>query len=95
MIRILKRGEKMTVEKSFKIQGMTCAACVRAVERSVKKIEGIDEANVNLATEKMIVKYDEHKISESDIIQTVVKSGYKASIDEELKEVIIPIQGMT
>lgn len=85
----------MAVEKSFKIEGMTCAACVRAVERAVKKVDGIDEVNVNLATEKMIVKYDEDKLSESKIVETVVKSGYKALVDEDSKEVIIPVQGMT
>lgn len=85
----------MAVEKSFKIEGMTCAACVRAVERAVKKLDGIDEANVNLATEKMVVKYDEEKLSESKIVETVVKSGYKALADEDLKEVIIPVRGMT
>lgn len=85
----------MSIEKNFKIEGMTCAACVRAVERAVNKVDGIDEVSVNLATEKMIVKYDEEKLSESDIIETVVKSGYKALVDEDLKEVIIPVEGMT
>ena len=45
------------MEKNFKIEGMTCAACVRAVERAVNKLEGIQEVGVNLATEKMVVKY--------------------------------------
>lgn len=85
----------MSIEKNFKIEGMTCAACVRAVERAVNKVDGIDEVSVNLATEKMIVKYDEEKLSESDIVETVVKSGYKALVDEDLKEVIIPVEGMT
>lgn len=85
----------MILEKNFKIEGMTCAACVRAVERAIGKLEGIEEVNVNLATEKMIVKYDEEKASEEQIAKTVNKAGYKAIADEDLKEVAIPIEGMT
>jgi len=85
----------MSLEKSFKIQGMTCAACVRAVERAVNKVDGIDEVNVNLATEKMVVKYDEEKVSENQIVETVKKAGYEALLDEDLKEVVIPVEGMT
>lgn len=85
----------MSAEKNFKIEGMTCAACVRAVERAVNKLDGIEEVNVNLATEKMVVKYDEEMISENQIAQTVKKAGYEALVDEDLKEVVIPVQGMT
>ncbi len=85
----------MTLEKNFKIEGMTCAACVRAVERAVNKMDGIEEVNVNLATEKMFVKYDQEKISENQIAQTVNKAGYKALADEDVKEVVIPVEGMT
>ncbi|XUW96796.1 heavy metal translocating P-type ATPase [Wukongibacter sp. M2B1] len=85
----------MILEKNFKIEGMTCAACVRAVERAIGKLEGIEEVNVNLATEKMIVKYDEEKASEEQIAKTVNKAGYKAIADKDLKEVAIPIEGMT
>lgn len=85
----------MLAERNFKIEGMTCAACVRAVERAVNKKEGIQEVGVNLATEKMVVKYDEEMISKEQIIQTVKKAGYEAMEDEDLKEVVIPVQGMT
>ncbi len=85
----------MALEKNFKIEGMTCAACVRAVERAINKIDGIEEVSVNLATEKMVVKYDEGKVSEDQIAQTVNKAGYKALADEDRKEVVIPVEGMT
>ncbi len=85
----------MLIEKSFKINGMTCAACVRAVEKAVGKLEGIDKVNVNIATEKMTVSYDEDKINQEDIIEGVNKAGYEALLDEDLKEVTIPVEGMT
>lgn len=47
---------------SFNIEGMTCAACAKAVERVSKKLEGVQEANVNIATEKLSIIFDEKKM---------------------------------
>ena len=69
--------------KSLKIEGMTCAACARAVERATKKLDGIVEANVNYAAEKLIVSYEPSKVKVSDIKQAIDKAGYKA-IEEEV-----------
>ncbi len=79
----------------FKINGMTCAACAKAAERSVKKLDGVGEANVNFATEKMNITYDEAKVKKEDIINAVTKAGYEALEEMEWKEVTIPIDGMT
>lgn len=43
------------VKKTLKIEGMTCASCASAVERSTKKLKGVSEASVNLATEKLSI----------------------------------------
>lgn len=72
-------------EKIFKIEGMTCSACSRHVERTAKKLDGTIEANVNLATEKLTIKFDETKLSEKDIVDAVDKAGYKA-IDEDIAQ---------
>lgn len=66
-----------------------------AVEKAVKKLEGISELSINLATEIMLVSYDENKLNEVDIIGAVEKAGYKAEELTETKEINIPIQGMT
>ncbi|MDD3706629.1 MAG: copper ion binding protein, partial [Clostridiaceae bacterium] len=81
--------------ESYKINGMTCAACAKAVERAVKKLEGTSEVNVNLATEKLTLTYDEVKIKPSDITEAVSKAGYEAVEEKNTKEVSIPIEGMT
>ncbi len=44
--------------ESYKIKGMTCAACAKAIERATKKLDGVESCNVNIATEKMDIKYD-------------------------------------
>ena len=79
--------------KSFKIDGMTCAACARAVERAVRKLDGIANANVNLATEKLTVEYDEGKVTADAIQNAVEKAGYKAIAETVTKT--LKIEGMT
>ncbi len=73
----------MTKEIMYNIKGMTCAACVSAVERSALKIEGIKEANVNLPTEQLRVVVDE-SFEEKSLYKAIRLSGYK--IEEPNKE---------
>ncbi|HQD50259.1 MAG TPA: heavy metal translocating P-type ATPase [Defluviitaleaceae bacterium] len=73
-------------KKQFDISGMTCAACARAVEKSVSKLDGIVEANVNFASEKLNVQYDENKLKIEQIIQAVEHAGYKAEESVENKK---------
>jgi len=79
--------------KSFKIEGMTCAACARAVERAVSKLDGITSASVNPATEKLTVEYDENRVSTELIRNAVDKAGYKALADTVIRT--LKIEGMT
>ncbi len=79
--------------KVLKIEGMTCASCAKAVERATKKLKGVTESNVNFATEKLNISFDETKISVADIQETVKKAGYKAITDSTNK--ILKIEGMT
>lgn len=68
--------------KTLKIEGMTCAACAKAVERASKKLDGVDEANVNFATEKLSISFEQSKVRVSDIKRAIEKAGYKAIEDE-------------
>ncbi|TVL74298.1 copper-translocating P-type ATPase [Brachyspira hyodysenteriae] len=68
---------------TLKIGGMHCAACSRAVERALKKTEGIEDANVNIATEKAVFNYDDKKLKYDDIVNVVVKAGYQVLGKEE------------
>lgn len=79
-------------KKILKIEGMTCAACAKAVERTCNKL-GVDEASVNMATEKLSVTYDREKLSLEDIKVAIEKKGYKAI--DETKVKILRIEGMT
>lgn len=79
--------------KSFKIEGMSCAACAKNVERVTKKIAGVTESNVNYATEKLTINYDGAKVSVEDIQAAVEKAGYKALTESVSKT--LQIEGMT
>lgn len=79
--------------KTLKIEGMTCAACAKAVERVSKKLQGVTEANVNFATEKLSISFDESKVKLSDIQDAISKAGYKGVVDGANK--ILKIEGMT
>jgi Cu+-exporting ATPase len=70
---------------------MTCAACANRIEKGLERLEGVTEANVNLATEKATVTYDADQMDLKQIEEKIEQLGYQVS-----KESIeLQIQGMT
>lgn len=65
------------MKKTFKISGMTCAACAARIERFVKKVEGVSDASVNFAAETLTVCCD--NVGVKAIEAAVVKAGYAFS----------------
>jgi len=68
-------AEKQTLD----LQGMHCASCVARIERSLKKVAGVEEAAVNLATNRASVTYDPAQTSLAALIAAVEKAGYGAT----------------
>lgn len=62
---------------SLPIEGMTCASCVRRVERALVKVEGVEEASVNLATERAQVTFDPVLVQRPDLVTAVERAGYR------------------
>ena len=60
------------------IEGMTCASCVRRVERALSRTPGVSEASVNLATERATVTWNPDEASLADLTTAVEKAGYSA-----------------
>ncbi|MFZ5990208.1 MAG: heavy metal translocating P-type ATPase [Deinococcota bacterium] len=81
----------MTKELQIGVQGMTCAACVGRVERGLKKMEGVEVANVNLATENASVRYDPEKTSPQALLAKIEEVGYQPLV----AEAELGITGMT
>lgn len=68
--------------QKFNVTGMTCSACSARIEKNINNTNGIIEANVNLLSNSMLVKYDESILTEGDIIKVVEDTGYGASSAE-------------
>ncbi|MDN7225760.1 heavy metal translocating P-type ATPase [Planococcus sp. N064] len=63
-------------EANFQITGMTCAACATRIEKGISKMEGVEQANVNLALEKSSIQYDPSKLNEADFEKKIEALGY-------------------
>ncbi|QTD65147.1 copper-translocating P-type ATPase [Acinetobacter towneri] len=61
------------------IDGMTCASCVTRVEKALKKVPGVEQANVNLATEHAWIQPNA-TVSSQDLIRAIQKAGYDAKL---------------
>ena len=87
--------DENTLDKtSLAIGGMTCAACVRRVERTLADIPGVSEATVNLATERASVVFDPGQAVLDDLKRAVVDAGYEV-LPEKSAQVTISIGDMT
>jgi P-type Cu+ transporter len=94
-------------ETSFGVTGMTCASCVRRIEKAIGKVAGVQAVNVNLATEKAKVSYDPQQTNVAALAAAVEKAGYgvrdlppaptaaASSIHPSPSELSLPIEGMT
>lgn len=70
-------------KETFLIDGMTCASCALTIEKAVNKLDHVDSAVVNLATEKMTVTFDDTTLSPNVIEECVSETGYEASLFKE------------
>src|SRR5450756_2724649 len=73
------------------VTGMTCANCSATIERNVRKLPGVNVANVNLASEKLTVTYDPAQLDEHGIIARVERIGYGIATGKTE----LPIKGLS
>ncbi|MBU1176883.1 MAG: heavy metal translocating P-type ATPase [Patescibacteria group bacterium] len=74
------------IKKNLKIEGMTCATCALNIEKYLKKENGIEKVNVNFATNKVYLEFDENIINQEKISNAISKVGnYKVINDENIK----------
>jgi Cu+-exporting ATPase len=80
-------------KKTLQIEGMHCASCVSAVEKSLSDTEGVEEVSVNLATEKASVALDMQKVTQEELVKAVEAAGYSV-VENEAQTRTIKIEGM-
>lgn len=68
------------VVEELKIEGMTCASCVRRVEKALSKVPGVSEATVNFATEKASVSHEGH-VTREHLTHAVTNAGYGVAME--------------
>ncbi|HUL39902.1 MAG TPA: heavy metal translocating P-type ATPase [Methanomassiliicoccales archaeon] len=76
---------------TFGLTGMTCATCAQTIQRSLEDLQGVESANVNLATERATVTYDPEKVDVDKMSKAVKDAGY----DTITNEITLSIGGMT
>ncbi len=79
------------------VSGMTCASCVMRVEKKLKKVAGVSDAAVNLATEHAVVTYDPAQATPESLVQAVENAGYGAQVEavDEPLAATLAVSGMT
>ena len=86
----------MKKKETYLISGMSCAACSSAVERVTRKIDGVEQSDVNLTTKKMTITYDTDKVTPQLIISKVQKAGFGCELfNKDKSENDNPDQGKT
>ncbi|ACJ16323.1 heavy-metal transporting P-type ATPase [Thermococcus onnurineus NA1] len=78
---------------TLKVNGMTCAMCVKTIETALKELDGVKDARANLNSENVYVDFDESRVSLNQIIKTIEELGYQ--VVREKRDAIIKIGGMT
>ena len=76
----------MQNKRIISIKGMHCASCVLKIEKSLKKVKGVSKANVNLATEKALVEYDQNEVKVEQLEKAIRNAGYEPAVETKETE---------
>lgn len=68
--------EVSSMEKTLDVQGMSCGHCKASVEGALSKLDGVEEAEANVATGKVNVTFDEAKVNEQALKEAIEEQGY-------------------
>jgi Cu+-exporting ATPase len=86
-----KTNSKQSDRASIHITGMTCTTCAATIEKGLAETPGVEQANINFASEKASIKYDPAKVDLAKIRDTVSQLGYGVAT----RKSIFPVVGMT
>src|SRR2546430_1991612 len=94
IVQPVEKNEKRaatTCRATFALEGMTCASCAMRIEKGLKKVPGVTDAQVNFATEEATVTYDPEQTGLEQMVQKVEAVGYKATpLDQPLLQPVQP-----
>ncbi|HFI0353263.1 TPA: heavy metal translocating P-type ATPase [Streptococcus suis] len=76
------------ITETYAIEGMTCASCAMTVEKTLGKLEGVEEISVNLATEKATLRYNRDLQNPTSLVKAVEEAGYQLIRPDEVEEMV-------
>lgn len=82
-------------EKIYRVTGMTCASCAAHAQKAAAKLDGVEDCDVNIATEKMRIRFNEDKVDFPLLQKSVEDAGYGLEQEQDTKRVELAIEGMT
>src|SRR5207302_4637839 len=85
------KQEEKTKRTVLKIGGMHCAGCVSSIQKSVSEVPGVNKVEVNLATEKATLEFDQTKVKLDSIEKAIEEIGYKIVYEK----LILKIDGVS
>ncbi|MCR3920988.1 MAG: HAD-IC family P-type ATPase, partial [Firmicutes bacterium] len=90
-------NQQALVKETITVGGMSCAACASSIEKALQKKEGVAEAVVNFAAEKVTVRYDPDVITMDTIHSIITDLAYEviAEPEEEQTKLVLPVTGMS
>ncbi len=83
------------MEKYYRVTGMSCASCAAHAQKAVAKLDGVELSEVNIATEKLRVVYDESKLDFDRLRKAVEDAGYGLVDEQPAKKLELTVEGMT
>lgn len=80
-------GASFAATKTYKlkVEGLHCEKCVGAVDKALKKLEGVTLKESNLETKELVIALDDEKVDLETVKKTVAEAGYKVEKAEEVK----------
>lgn len=87
-------------KQSYFVRGMSCAVCVRRIERGIGSLQGVEKASVNMATQKLVVDFDPAQTDSHKILQKLQDIGYVGSpigaeVAPQSRTTMVRVQGMS
>ncbi len=80
-------GYGVAMQKTtFRVTGMTCSSCVSRIEKALQGVDGVISANVNMASEKATVEYDDSKVGMTDFRKAVEGAGYGIGAEDNAEQ---------
>lgn len=79
---------------TLQISGMTCAACAARLEKGLARLSGVSEVNVNLATNKATLSYDQEQVTLAQVLAKIESIGYSGQLADSGR-VELSVSGMT